>query len=213
MGNKSLYYKYKQEGRCTKCGGVLGNSPSTVRCLPCNEKFLEKQRSQPQTISKPRQESPGDSHQIVEEVKNNPLDATHATVCICCGSPINTFGRLCQTCLADREFKLAEAVSRYDPRCCQCQEEILQLLMLVSANPDEPMEMHGPPLFKKIMHAPKLPNGYRVMCMLCYRTLAIEMSKSKRKTFERNNIQKKEARYSDNVVTNLDEEIEVEDES
>lgn len=207
MGNKNLYYKYKLEGRCTKCGDPLGDSPSTVRCSDCNEKFLEKQRTRPSNeapkiVAKTSQ---------LNAFKDNPMDPTHATVCVACGSPINTFGRLCQICLADRDFKLADAIERYGPKCCQCDSETLEFLMLVSANQNEAMETHGPALFKKVIHEPKLPKGYRVICWTCWRTLAIETVKNKRKIFERNNVQKQvPSDYSDD---SQEEEIEVEDES
>lgn len=186
MVNKALYKKRKELGLCTKCGLELGNSPSSIRCISCYEKFkADKKRRTSQRKSnklclqcgsKKFQEICGtcSPNKALADFDRN-LDQ-----CKKCKKELDTtsISALCPECLKTVNYNHNNAIYCYGGECFSCGNTNIAELQLTSTDISKPMQYHGPELYKIICTSPNLPDNFSVLCNACYFKENIEHIKS-----------------------------------
>jgi hypothetical protein len=217
MVSSKKYHELKAAGLCTKCGKkVENNSPSTVRCISCYEKFVTSRKNR----QKERAENKlciqcGENPAVVNSkhcndcrIHNSELRRnlssniiakynTNYTNCRICNEPIDTLGIICQKCLTSYTFTQADAIKRYESKCKQCHDQKIDNLRIVSSDISQPMKKHGPDLYKIICFSSNSPVEYAVLCHSCYRKNAINYVKQSKEFFNLMNLNKNSAPNSE----------------
>lgn len=193
MTSKAKYYELKAAGKCTKCGKDRLDSPSTVRCKECHEKFAKKKaqtehvrESQGICVQCGTNPSTGHSSYCAEcrqknaEAKRNlqnqkiSIYSEANTNCKVCNGPLDSTGSICFTCLNQKSFTKVDALKRYQNKCSKCPITDESLLQIVSSDISQPRKFQGPELYRVVCFSTNPPLEYKILCDTCYQKEAVE---------------------------------------